>query len=879
MGLPLLPSIDVAEFDAQQCGLSTKSLSYLGSIYTTITLQNLNHAITFLQQHLPDFAVHANVTALPSIDDIVSLLDAGAAKIFVSYTQLRQLERVENVDLDRTVLAISSDQDETKDRIIDAIGDTPVGIYCHGDKDVDLAVGFLKEYGSDRPAVYCSLEQPTLPKLVDLAALQAIPIVPARQLTTDVKNSPSLLPISTILVSAVRSDRPDGLFTTLVTDERGVALGLVYSSAESVAESLRTGRGVYQSRKRGLWYKGESSGDVQELVRISVDCDQDCLRFEVRQKGRGNATCFGPYNGLSRLQQTLQSRKVSAPEGSYTARLFSSPQLLRAKIMEEAEELCKAESNEDIAFEAADLIYFALTKCVGSGVSLKEVERNLDAKSFKIKRRKGDAKGQWAEREGLESSLKNMKAERSMAVRAVAPPELCGDVANPKDSRVRMERYKASNISAEALRKVLQRPSQRSTDTIMGIVQPIVKAVRERGDAALLEYTHKFEKATSLTSPVMRAPFPPDLMRLPQETIDAIDLSFENIRKFHDGQKEPKPLVIETMPGVVCSRFSRPIERVGLYIPGGTAVLPSTALMLGVPALVAGCQKIVLASPPRADGSITPEIVYVAHKIGAEGIVLAGGAQAVAALAYGTETVSKVDKILGPGNQFVTAAKMLVSNDTSAGVSIDMPAGPSEVLVIADSSAHPAFVASDLLSQAEHGVDSQVILITVGLCEVQLAAIEEELHNQASALPRLDIVRGSIAHSVTLIVEDIESAMELSNQYAPEHLILQVRDAQRVIAMVQNAGSVFLGPWTPESVGDYSAGVNHSLPTYGYAKQYSGVNLSSYVKHITSSNLTAEGLRNLSGAVMQLAKVEELEAHRRAVSIRLREMDRVLSKE
>jgi phosphoribosyl-ATP pyrophosphohydrolase/phosphoribosyl-AMP cyclohydrolase/histidinol dehydrogenase len=265
------------------------------------------------------------------------------------------------------------------------------------------------------------------------------------------------------------------------------------------------------------------------------------------------------------------------------------------------------------------------------------------------------------------------------------------------------------------------------------------------------------------------------------------------------------------MPGVVCSRFSRPIERVGLYVPGGTAVLPSTALMLGVPALVAGCQKIVLASPPRADGSVTPEIVYVAHKIGAEGIVLAGGAQAIAALAYGTETVSKVDKILGPGNQFVTAAKMLVSNDTSAGVSIDMPAGPSEVLVIADSSAHPAFVASDLLSQAEHGVDSQVILIAVGLDLSQLAAIEEELHNQANALPRLDIVRGSIAHSVTLIVGDIESAMELSNQYAPEHLILQVKDPQQAMPMVQNAGSVFLGPWTPESVGDYSAGVNHSL--------------------------------------------------------------------
>ncbi|KAK8075199.1 histidine biosynthesis trifunctional protein [Apiospora hydei] len=401
--------------------------------------------------------------------------------------------------------------------------------------------------------------------------------------------------------------------------------------------------------------------------------------------------------------------------------------------------------------------------------------------------------------------------------------------------------------------EALKRPSQKSAEAIMGIVHPIINDVRQNGDKALLSYTHKFEKATSLTSP-------------------AIDVSFENIRKFHEAQKE-EPLKVETMPGVICSRFSRPIERVGLYVPGGTAVLPSTALMLGVPAMVAGCQKIVLASPPRSDGSITPEIVYVAHKVGAESIVLAGGAQAVAALAYGTESVTKVDKIYGPGNQFVTAGKMYVSNDTNAGVGIDMPAGPSEVLVIADSEANPAFVASDLLSQAEHGVDSQVVLIAIDLDEQQLQAIEDELHKQAMALPRVDIVRGAISHSVTIQVKDIDEAMVISNDYAPEHLILQLKDAEKVVDKVMNAGSVFIGQWTPESVGDYSAGVNHSLPTYGYAKQYSGVNLGSFLKHITSSNLTADGLRNVGSAVMQLAKVEELEAHRRAVEIRLSSMD------
>lgn len=477
--------------------------------------------------------------------------------------------------------------------------------------------------------------------------------------------------------------------------------------------------------------------------------------------------------------------------------------------MEEAEELCDAKTKDNVAFEAADLIYFALTKAVSAGVSLADIERNLDAKSVKVKRRQGDAKGQWAAREGIATNNSTAKsAEVKEASTASKPADT---KAGPPNGRITMKRYNATTTTPEELHEVLQRPSQRSTDMIMGIVNPIIKGVREGGDKALLEYTHKFEKATSLTSPVLKAPFPQELMNLSPETIEAIDISFENIRKFHAAQREEKPLQVETMPGVICSRFVRPIERVGLYVPGGTAVLPSTALMLGVPAMVAGCKKIVLASPPRADGSITPEIVYVAHKVGAESIVLAGGAQAVAAMAYGTESVSKVDKILGPGNQFVTAAKMFVSNDTNAGVSIDMPAGPSEVLVIADKDANPAFVASDLLSQAEHGVDSQVILIAIDLSEKELAAIEDELHSQAMALPRVDIVRGAIEHSVTLVVKTVEEALKLSNDYAPEHLILQLNNAASAVDLVENAGSVFIGAWTPESVGDYSAGVNHSL--------------------------------------------------------------------
>ncbi|PIB03256.1 Histidine biosynthesis trifunctional protein [Cercospora beticola] len=876
---PFLAAIDLESYEGVEQIQDSKELAYTGGLVTTVTTSNLEKAFTLLKDAVGRFPVYLVVFGLETQQDVVDLLDAGAAKVFVRSQQAAELKNVKGLDLSRVVYCPTASVGEDTQ----AVDGTSFGLLLQNVGSVENVSNILKELGKNRPPVYVSKQHITEQEAIELGRQDAVPIIPASQLSIDAETSPDSIHVASLLLAQVKSDRPDGLFTTLVTDERGVALGLVYSNEESVAESLRSGRGVYHSRKRGLWRKGDTSGDWQELVRIDADCDQDTLCFVVRQQGHGfchlqTATCFGQYRGLSKLQKTLQSRKRSAPEGSYTARLFNDSKMLNAKIMEEASELTEAQSKEEIAFEAADVLYFTLTKAVAAGVSLEDIERNLDAKSVKVKRRKGDAKGPYAEKFGVTTNgatPANGKATQEEIKEAESQPKSKDDPAGlDNEGKIRMNRLVTSQSNPEAVQEALKRPSQRSTEKIMGIVNPIIKDIRARGDAALLEYTHKFEKATSLTTPVLKAPFPQELMQLPTETIEAIDISYENIRKFHAAQKETKPLEVETMPGVVCSRFVRPIENVGLYVPGGTAVLPSTALMLGVPAQVAGCKRIVLASPPRADGKLTPEVVYAAHKVGAESIVLAGGAQAVAAMAYGTENVTKVDKILGPGNQFVTAAKMIVSNDTSANVSIDMPAGPSEVLVIADKTANPAFVASDLLSQAEHGVDSQVVCIAVGLDESEVQAIEDELHRQAMALPRVDMVRGAISHSVTLVVEDIEEAMALSNQYAPEHLILQVQDPLAVREMVQNAGSVFCGAWTPESVGDYSAGVNHSLPTYGYAKQYSGVNLASYVKHITSSNLTSEGLRNVGKAVMQLAKVEELEAHRRAVEIRLEYLDK-----
>ncbi|RFU33277.1 hypothetical protein B7463_g3075, partial [Scytalidium lignicola] len=855
--LPFLPSVEVGGGETKSEGITRQQLSYLGCLYFTANNANVDEVLGFLQGHI-SLEVYVNVAAIESLEDIISILDAGAHKV---YAKIGQLESLKTYG-DRAIpIILEGDEAATPNNYsYGALLETRGGISTY-----KAAIEKLKEEKVS-PIFVLPSEDTDLQAFVKTATeLLAIPVVSSTKLSIG-EASTGQASVTALIASSWTSDRPDKLIPTIVTDEQGIALGLVYSSQESVAESLKTGTGVYQSRKRGLWYKGATSGDTQELVRISLDCDQDCLKFVVRQNGRGfchlpQSTCFGDLRGISKLEKTLLSRKISAPEGSYTARLFSDEKLLRAKIMEEAEELCNAKTKQEIAFEAADLIYFALTKCISAGVSVADIERNLDSKSVKVKRRQGDAKGQWAVKEGI------FPAAESGSTKIEGVKKAGGNSVDKQNGRIQMKRYNAATTSEVELKEILQRPSQRSSDTIMGIVKPIIDDVRTGGDNALLRYTHKFEKATSLTSPVIKAPFPQELMNLSPETMKAIDVSFDNIRKFHAAQREDKPLKVETMPGVVCSRFSRPIERVGLYVPGGTAVLPSTALMLGVPAMVAGCKKIVLASPPRADGSVTPEIVYVAHKVGAESIVLAGGAQAVSAMAYGTESVSKVDKILGPGNQFVTAAKMYVSNDTNAGVSIDMPAGPSEVLVVADKYANPAFVASDLLSQAEHGVDSQVILIAVDLSEKELQAIEDELHAQAMALPRVDIVKGAIDHSITLLVKDVEEAMRLSNEYAPEHLILQLKGAAAVVSLVENAGSVFIGEWTPESVGDYSAGVNHSLPTYGFAKQYSGVNLGSYVKHITSSMLTAGGLKNVGEAVMQLAKVEELEAHRRAFNL------------
>lgn len=424
-----------------------------------------------------------------------------------------------------------------------------------------------------------------------------------------------------------------------------------------------------------------------------------------------------------------------------------------------------------------------------------------------------------------------------------------------------MKTYTFKDLTATQIADLGKRPKM-DFSSVFGTVQPILDDVEKNGDRAIRNYTQKFDGIDP--DPLTIDPATVDVALSP-EIEQALDRAMKNIFRFHREQFS-HTLEIETMPGVVCKRVSSPIERVGLYIPGGTAPLPSTTMMLGIPAMIAGCKTIVIATPPDSSGNIPESILYVAKKIGATAVVKAGGAQAIAGMAFGTESIPKVDKIFGPGNQYVTAAKMILQN-SEAMVSIDMPAGPSEVLVIADETADPEFIAADLLSQAEHGSDSQVVLVVTESAD--LNAINKAVEEQLSKLPRKEFATDALGKSFTVVVENTEEAMEFSNRYAPEHLIINTKDADDLADRVSNAGSVFIGPWTPESMGDYASGTNHTLPTYGYAKMYSGVSLHSFQKFITMQKISKEGLKSLGPTVETLAEVEGLQAHKNAVSLRL----------
>ena len=410
--------------------------------------------------------------------------------------------------------------------------------------------------------------------------------------------------------------------------------------------------------------------------------------------------------------------------------------------------------------------------------------------------------------------------------------------------------------------ELLKRPTQ-DVSTLFENVNTILQNVKANGDKAVLEYAEKFDRVKLESLAVTPEEMKEAEAQVPIELKVAILLAQRNIYTFHKKQKfEGKK--VETMEGVTCWQKAVGIEKVGLYVPGGTAPLFSTVLMLAVPAKIAGCKEIVLCTPPNKEGKVNPAILYAAQVAGVSKIFKAGGVQAIGAMAYGTESVPKVYKIFGPGNQYVMAAKQMVAMHD---VAIDMPAGPSEVEVIADETANPKFVAADLLSQAEHGMDSQVVLVTTS--EKLLEEVEYEVQHQLSRLPRWQIAEQSLANSKLILVKDMEEAISLTNEYAPEHLIIETKDYMELAEKVVNAGSVFLGSFTPESAGDYASGTNHTLPTNGYAKAYSGVSLDSFIRKITFQEISREGIQNIGPAIEVMASHEQLDAHKNAVSVRL----------
>ena len=426
-----------------------------------------------------------------------------------------------------------------------------------------------------------------------------------------------------------------------------------------------------------------------------------------------------------------------------------------------------------------------------------------------------------------------------------------------------MKIYNYKELSKQQVEDLCLRQLE-DDQTIESRVREIVSQVQLNGDQALFDYAAAFDKVTLTSLYLEQDEIASIASQIPGDAKAAIDQAYNNITRFHQSQLG-KEEAVETMPGVTCWREARPIERVGLYVPGGTAVLPSTFLMLAIPAKIAGCPQITVCSPPQSDGKTNCYVAYCAQLLGISRIYLVGGAQAIAAMAYGTQSIQKSDKIFGPGNRYVTHAKKLVQSNTLT--AIDMPAGPSEVLVLTDETAIPSYVASDLLAQAEHGIDSQSILVSTSskLIDECITEIEAQLRD----LPRADIAAKAIANSYAVLVDTLEEGMHFSNSYAPEHLIMATDSYQKLIPLVINAGSVFLGNLTPESAGDYASGTNHTLPTSGFAKAYSGVSVDSFIKKITFQHISPSGLTNIGPTVETLAAAEGLQAHKNAITIRL----------
>ncbi|EDQ85680.1 uncharacterized protein MONBRDRAFT_29130 [Monosiga brevicollis MX1] len=645
---------------------------------------------------------------------------------------------------------------------------------------------------------------------------------------------------SAFLTSLLNTDREDQLWTTLVVDERGKALGVCYSNQESLCKAIEVQEGVYWSRRRGLWHKGLTSGATQTLQRINYDCDRDLLIFQVTQHGAGFChrnlhSCFGERTGIALLESVLEDRKTNAPKGSYSQRLYNDPGLLKNKLVEEAIELSEADTADHVASEAADLVYFAMVKCVSAGVSFTDVERVLDRRHLKIKRRPGNAKPEF-----LKARLQAEQQDHVVEQTSVVEPTLR---VIPSDDVPPLHR---DPVDADA----------------RAIVEPIMHDIRERGEAALLEHAVRLRDIEVGQPHIYRQA---DLKKVYDELEAAdramLDRTASRIRLFAQMQRQSvQDEAVLKIDGGRAGQLVAAVEVAGCYAPGGRYPLPSSVLMGAITARVAGVKQVWVASPRPH-----PSVLAAAYIAGADGLLAVGGAQAIAAFAYGAGEVPVCDAIVGPGNKFVTAAKSLVAG----AVAIDMLAGPSECLVVADDTADPAVVAADLLAQSEHDVAARAILVTPSSTLIE--AVNKEVQRQLSTLPTAETARVAVEkNSFAVHTASLEEAIEVSDRLAPEHLEVHTADAAALVPRFKHYGALFVGHMAAEVLGDYGAGPNHTLPTGGTARSFGGLSVHTFLRPRTFLELQDRASAEvIIQDAVDLALIEGLHGHSRAAALRL----------
>ncbi|ELR11500.1 histidinol dehydrogenase [Acanthamoeba castellanii str. Neff] len=812
-----------------------------------------------------------------TVDKALEWLNAGAAKVVIGTAAkpdfLRQLPRervVVALDARHGEVVVEGWQTKTGKNVKDCIRDL-----------VEYAGGFLITF-VEREGRLAGIDIPAIEELV--AEVQKTPFARSTQITIagGITTEADLAALDALGVEGqvgmalytgrmdlgdsvgalLRSDRPDGLFPTVVADERGAVLGMAYSNRETLKLAIKEKKGIYYSRKRGVWRKGETSGAMQQLLKVDVDCDRDTLLFTVRQSGQGfchraSYNCFGEgERGLSGLMRTLASRKQSAPEGSYTKRLFDDPTLLKAKLLEEATELADAEGKEHVANEAADLLYFALVACTKAGVTLSDVEHVLEARSLKVARRPGHAKQPFL------NLVNKQQQETAAAAKAKQVESEKSAAKESEEKEVALKRLQIAEVW-DLRRDVVDKKTRE-------IVEEILNDVRDKGEEALVRQSVRLGDLKSKEEPYLRSQedmkaaylsLTPDQQSLLQRTAD-------RVRAFAVAQKASIQSVQVPIPGGQAGHTVAPVDVAGCYAPGGRYPLPSSVLMTAITAKVAGCKQVLVASPNPA-----PVTLAAAYVAGADSLLAVGGAQAIAAFAYGIPgKIPSCDAIVGPGNKFVTAAKSLIAGR----VAIDMLAGPSECLVLADGTAHPDVVAADLLAQAEHDVAAVPILVAYD--EETVRRVEQEVEAQLATLPTAAIARAAFSNGFAVIVANEEEAITVCDKLAPEHLEVHTANAEELSRKLNHYGALFVGNNSAEVFGDYGAGPNHTLPTSGTGRSFGGLSVMSFLRVRTWLNiddLKSQPAQQLVQDSVDLALLEGLHGHARSAQKRLVPKDQV----